>query len=72
MSTDGNNSDSPRAAAAGPAILIDDWLSIDTDTGFAIPGRQEIVAWSEAHPRTVIVTAHVALWTSLLGVLFIR
>ena len=72
MSTRSQKTQATVAAAEAEPVyqLLDEWLRIETEhanSGFILPGRESVVAWSETHPVTVLVAASVAIWGPVLS-----
>ena len=53
--------------------LLDEWLRIErenTDSGFVLPDRETVVAWSENHAAAVLVAAIVVICAPILSAIY--
>ena len=58
--------DQARSHAVPQELAVfEDWLDIG-EPADDLPGRQALVAWSEAHPFAVIAAASLAFWVPVI------
>lgn len=73
MSHGGNSLDEMHGEAEAGYRIMDAWLQMDadhTDPGFLLPSQVCVVAWCEAHARTLMWTAAALLWVPLLAAMY--